>query len=574
MNTTHEIQCGEALLHLLQTQEIDCVFCSPLSVWAPLWESFAKHQAQQRAKDSPRYVNCRHELLAVGLASGYYKAAGRMQAVLLPTALGVLNGSMAIRGAYQERVPLVILAPDSFSFGEIPGRDPGAEWPPLLGDLGGPVRIAEGYVKWAKEVRTPQELISAFRRACYIAETVPRGPVLLAIPFEVLIGTVAFEPRKKIIPFPVAGSDEGLKAAADLVSQSNDPIIITDHAGRSPHDVRAITVLAELLGAPVFEFWMPTQMNIPRTHPLRGAGPVEEVLDTADCILVIANDAPWHPPLRDFRNPCNVIVLEEDPMRPRASYWGYKTDYCIAGDVGINVRTLIRYVRAALKKRPGALRIREKRTQRWHAYNDRKRKELAAQLGEPAHSQRIHAGHLFQSLDDILPKDAIIVDEVIAQLTLMMQLLFRRRSYSHYRGIAGGLGTGIPTALGVKLAEPQRPVVCIIGDGSFSYNPIPACFGLCQQYQLPLLIIICNNQAFASQAWNIQKYFPDGWAVKTNNLFGPVIEPTPDYSKIAPAFGGYGERVERADALIPALKRGLDAIRSGRLALIDVLVEP
>ncbi len=138
----------------------------------------------------------------------------------------------------------------------------------------------------------------------------------------------------------------------------------------------------------------------------------------------------------------------------------------------------------------------------------------------------------------------------------------------------GGLGTGISTALGVKLAEPRRAVVCVIGDGAFNYNPVPACFGLSQQYQLPILIVICNNQGFVSQAWNIEKYFPKGWAIKTDNLYGKVIEPTPEYWKIALAFGGYGERVNAPEALGRALRRGLKAVEKGNIAVIDVIVEP
>jgi len=72
--------------------------------------------------------------------------------------------------------------------------------------------------------------------------------------------------------------------------------------------------------------------------------------------------------------------------------------------------------------------------------------------------------------------------------------------------------------------------------------------------------VICNYQGFASQAWNIEKYSPDGWAMKTGNFYGKVVEPTPDYSKIAPAFGGYGERTSAPEALEPALRRGLEAV--------------
>ena len=85
--------------------------------------------------------------------------------------------------------------------------------------------------------------------------------------------------------------------------------------------------------------------------------------------------------------------------------------------------------------------------------------------------------------------------------------------------------------------------------------------------------MICNYQGFASQAWNIEKYSPDGWAMKSGNFYGKVVEPTPDYSKIAPAFGGYGERTSAPEALEPALRRGLEAVEKWNFAVIDAILE-
>ena len=86
-------------------------------------------------------------------------------------------------------------------------------------------------------------------------------------------------------------------------------------------------------------------------------------------------------------------------------------------------------------------------------------------------------------------------------------------------------------------------------------------------------IVICDNQGFASQAWNIEKYFPDEWTIKTGNFYAKVIEPTPDYSKIALAFGGYGERTSTPKTLELALSRGLEAVEKWNFAVIDAILE-
>ncbi len=86
--------------------------------------------------------------------------------------------------------------------------------------------------------------------------------------------------------------------------------------------------------------------------------------------------------------------------------------------------------------------------------------------------------------------------------------------------------------------------------------------------------MICNYLGFASQAWNIERYFPDEWTIKTGNFYGKVIEPAPDYSQIALAFRGYGERTSTPKTLEPALSRGLEAVEKRNVAIIDVILEP
>jgi acetolactate synthase I/II/III large subunit len=130
---------AEVLLEQLESQGVDCVFASPIAVMAPVWEAIARRGSDMTL----RYFRCRHGLLAVGLASGYYKVTGRSQIVFLPTSLGVPNGSMGLHTALQERTPMTVLSPDSYTYGEDPDADPGPEWPSLLVDFFGPARNGE-----------------------------------------------------------------------------------------------------------------------------------------------------------------------------------------------------------------------------------------------------------------------------------------------------------------------------------------------------------------------------------------------------------------------------------------------
>ncbi len=559
---------AEALLELLQTQGADYIFCSPIAAWAPLWEALAKRKATSNV-ETPRYLNCRHEILAVGLAAGYYKATGRTQAVLLPTGLGVLHGAMALRSAYHEHIPMVIVSPDTLTHGAVPELDPGPEWPTLLVDLAGPVRNSETVTKWAKEVKTGTDLAADVRRAWYFAESVPRGPTLVGIPFDILMKQIAAPQGDKTKAPAVVAPLDSMREVATLLQQSRAPLIVTEHAARTKEDQAALVSIAECIGGPVFEYWMPLYVNFPRSHPLYATDPIEMHLKEADCILIVGAHGPWHPQETPLPENCKVIQIEEDPLRPRAPYWNFRTDYCIAGDIGSNLRQLA----TLLEAEPRAPEV-GGRTHHWHTHNAANNAAAAKERETVRGGERIHAVHLFDSLYNLLPDRSVIVDEIIAQVPAMIRHLFRERDFGHIRGWAGALGTGLPTALGVKLGRPNDVVVCVIGDGAFNYNPIPACFGLAQQYRVPVLVIICNNQGYVSQEWNLYKYFPSGYALRDNNPYGRVIEPTPDYAALASAFGGYGECVSDPAQLELAIRRAISAVESGQLALLDVRLEP
>lgn len=555
---------AEVLLEQLESDGVDCVFASPIAVMAPVWEALARRGADMKL----RYFRCRHEVLAVSLASGYYKATGRAQAVFLPTSLGVQNAAMAMSTAMQERTPMTVLSPDSLTYGEDPRVDPGPEWAALLTDHPGPARNAEAIVKWSKRARTASDLVFEVRRARFIAASEPSGPTVLEIPFDLLMNQGYGEIPPAVAPTPVAATPEQIDQVAGILCCASNPIIITEHAGRTDADRDALIRIAESLSAPVFEFWMPAYHNFPRSHRLYGAGPVEPVLGEADAILLAACDGPWHPPRLMLRPGCSVIHVEQDPLRPRAAYWGYPTTHAIAGNVSINLGALAVNLQARTTPRP-------ERAERWAAYTEGVRASAiknALELSEQA-TDYVAAADVFRVLHDILPDDAICVDEVTAPVPQMLQFLYETKPFTQYRGWSGGLGTGLGTALGVKLARPQQVVVCIVGDGAWHYNPAPAALGFAQEYGVPLLIVLWNNRGYASQTHNILEYYPDGAAVRGGDFVGDVIQPTPDYVMQVEAYGGLGERVENLDELGPALQRALTAVAAGRTFMVDVVVE-
>ena len=142
------------LLDRFEADGIDCVFASPIAVMAPIWEELASRNDSLRL----RYFRCRHELLAVGAALGFYQITGRPQVAFLPTNLGVQNGSLGLRSAMQEHVPMVVVSIDSMTWGEDPNTDPGPEWPSLLSHIAGPARSGEAVVKSGQRLPTRRRI--------------------------------------------------------------------------------------------------------------------------------------------------------------------------------------------------------------------------------------------------------------------------------------------------------------------------------------------------------------------------------------------------------------------------------
>ena len=173
---------AESFLRLLFSMEVERIFASPGSEWAPVWEFLANPDLNRK----PLYLSSRHEEIAVAMASGYAKASGKLPAVMLHTTVGALHASMALRGALHENIPMVVFAGESIAFGEGEGPDPGGHWLSQLADIGGPARLVERCVKWSFAVNTPVILPATIVRACQLAMTCPKGPVFVSLPLEFL----------------------------------------------------------------------------------------------------------------------------------------------------------------------------------------------------------------------------------------------------------------------------------------------------------------------------------------------------------------------------------------------------
>lgn len=538
---------AQAVLRGLRAMGVEAIFASPGSDWAPLWEALAAD-----AWWAERYISSRHEETAMAMALGYAKATGRLPALVVHTTVGALHTTMIARAALHERIPMVILAGEVIGFAEPPSPKVGRQWLRLLTDVGGPARLMEPCVKWSFGLNSSGLLEQTMQRACQLAASAPRGPVFVSVPTEYLLAEAQAEaPPAALASLPEVG-EPALAALSAALAAAKAPVIVTEEAGREPAAVEALVALAETLGTPVYEAWQPYYVNFPRRHPLYGGIITDEIpaaLAAADVVLLVESVLPWHPPSAIVDK--KVLVLGEDPLHPRLPYWGFRADVVAAGEVTSALRALAKQLR---KNSAG------------------NRGSLTSQFPKP--QPAMDTAWVAHQLSEALPADAIVVNETITHRLELHRRLDKLLPGSFFEASYGGLGVGLGLALGAKYAHRARPVVCTIGDGAFHYNPVVGSFGAAQEHGLPILVVLFNNGGYLSQKGDVTTYHPQGAAARAGHVIGTRITPLPEYAKLAEAYGGYGEKVEKPADVGAALRRGLAEVAAGRLALLDMVLPP
>ncbi len=561
---------GQAMLKAIERSGIDFILSSPGSEWPPMWEALA--EAAARGAQKPKYLNCRHEAVAVAMAAGYTKVTNRPQVVMLHATAGPLNAAMTLRAALQERTPMVIISGEIAAYGEnTKVADPGGQWLHDLTDLGGSPDLLRGCVKWADRISAAELLGPTLERAVRIAMEPPMGPVLVGIPFECMMEQVADIDHGKAneVARAHAVDESSIDKALSLIAAAKNPIALTEHVGGDPRAVERFVEFCELFGIPVMETYRPAFMNFPRTHPLYLHHDPKAV-DAADLILMVDAVTPWYPASKAPKN-AKVIAIADEFPNSRLPYWGYNVDLALAAPPASTLGQLVKKAKASeqVAANRASYEARAARTREQHdTYFGKLKEEAQKHSGD----EPIDPRWAVQALGQALPANSVISEETTVYRGLIQEMIPRDKTQSYFARITGGLGVGLSYALGVKLAMPDRPVFALIGDGAFHYNAVPSCLGVAEEYGLPIHCVIFNNGRYLSMETSLIKYFPTGSAKTTGVHFGAEIGPRPDYQHYAKAHGGEGFRVTKPDEIKNAVEQALKCEKEKKLTVIDLVL--
>ncbi|MBW1997814.1 MAG: thiamine pyrophosphate-requiring protein [Deltaproteobacteria bacterium] len=556
---------AHALLELLSLRGIEYFFANAGTDFASIVEAFALREKQGKGYPVPFAVP--HEIPLVGMAHGYYLGTGRPQAAMVHVTVGTANSIGGLMAANRARIPILFFAGRTpiTEDGDRASRQAQIHWGQESFDQGGMVRE---FVKWEYELREPSQLETVIDRAVTMAMTQPRGPVYLSLPREVTaapLGEIELRTEGRF-DLPTFHPDPAkIKEAARLLLKARFPLIITSAIGQDPSAVQTLVDVAEAGAVGVVSF-KPGYVNFPGDHPCHLGFSPAPYFEETDVIFVVDCDVPWFP--RHFKPMDSAVVIQAgvDPFYSNYPIRGFHSDLTLQGDPALVLSEIARELAGDPERDEDALARRQKKLQGIHDGIARKL------TGFPRGSDRespLDFGWISHNLARFTGDDTIVVNEY-------GNAMEERLDYppGGYFGPthAGYLGWSFGTALGLKLAQPEKTVILTVGDGAYMFSVPSACHFVSNANRLPLLVVVYNNRR-----WNAVKratlgVHPEGVASRSQKFPLSSLEPTGDYEKICEAFGGYGEKVEDPGQVLPALERAFHAVRvEKRQALLNII---
>lgn len=559
---------GEAYLALLKQRGIDYFYINAGTDTAPLVEAYARQPVS--GLDFPTPVIATHENLAVGMAHGYTMITGRPQVVMLHVSVGAANAVCAVMNAARSQIPMLFTAGRTplFESGRLGSRDNGIHWAQEMFDQAGMMREL---IKWDYELRDGLNLENVVDRALGITRSQPAGPVYLTLPREVMAQKMegfrfsAKAPAVPAAPHPDPGQ---VRRIAEALAGASFPVIACSTSGADPSTVPMLVELADRFGIGVAET-RARNLNFPSSHALHLGQALEPLLADIDALLVLESDVPWFPHKAVPRGDAFVAQAGTDPLFNRYPMRSFRADVSVTTTVAGLLPALSAALAVAGAEK-GAADRRERLAARAAANRKavRERGELDAAKDGP-----ITKMFFTRTLDALRPRDAVIVNEYSA---LREHLSLDEPGSYFPNPVSAGLGWGLPAALGVQQALPDRTVIAVQGDGAYIFANPAACHHAANLHRLPVLTLVFNNARWAAVHAAADGMYPGEHAMQHAKQHGTAplssLAPMPDFEKYVEASGGHGERVETRAELAPAIERALAVVRNERRqALVNVI---
>lgn len=529
---------AEILIKSLIDEGVDTVFGYPGGSVLNIYDSLYKYKDKIK-----HYLTC-HEQGASHAADGYARSTGKVGVCIATSGPGATNLVTGIATAYMDSVPLVAIT------GNVPkgllGKDSFQEV-----DITG---ITMPITKHNFIVKDVNELQGIVRQAFYIAREGRPGPVLIDIPKDITINKGEYKSLEPLEVKPKSKhiTDEVLNEVSTYINRCNKPLIYAGGGVINSEATEELINFAEKLNAPVATTLM-CRGAIPSEHRLNTGmigmhGSNASNILATKCDLIIALGARFSDRVisdKKFINNAKVIQIDIDPAEVNKNV---KVDSFIIGDIKVALQRLMPL-------------IEEKKNEEW-LNTIEELKLLAITKNNSDNEEELTPRFLFESLSEIDDGSFVIATEVGQhQMWTAQYFNFKTPRTLISSGGLGTMGFGLGAAMGVSVANPNKTVFNIAGDGSFGMNCNE--FATAVKYNIPIKVIVINNNALGMVRQWQSLFYEERYSQTT-------LDRATDFVKLAEAFGGVGFRVEKREDLNSVLK---EALKINKPVIIDYVID-
>jgi acetolactate synthase I/II/III large subunit len=528
---------GKALVDQLELHGVELAFCVPGESYLPVLDAL---------HDSPiRLISCRHEAAAANMAEAYGKLTGRPGICFVTRGPGATHASVGVHTADQDSTPLILFV------GQVPRRHAGRD---AFQELD--YRAVFGSVtKWAAQVDDASRMPEHVARAFAVATSGRPGPVVLAVPEDVLDEeTDAADAAPTEVPRPGPG-DEELRRLGELLAAAERPLVIVGEGGWTAQAGEDTVFFCEANTIPVVASFRCQDYVDNRSSMY--AGPLTIGMDPAlarrveEADLLIALGGR----LGDVTTRGYTLL---DVPRPRQTLVHVHPD---PGELGRVYESDLPVVSDLTEFAAGLRRLLPMEAPRWSGWAEAAHADYLTNLEPRPLPGELDLAEVMAFLRRRLPHDAVFTCGA-GNFTVWAHRFYEFSQYpTQLAPRSGAMGYGIPAALAAKALFPERMVVCLAGDGDFMMASSELATAV--QLGLPVVVLVVDNGMYGTIRMHQERLFPG--RVSGTDLANP------DFTAFAQSFGCFGETVDRTEDVEPAFER---AVESGLPAVVTLRVDP